>query len=131
MTSYDEIYEEFLSRCKVDDIDLPDTNEKIYAVIRSAVRDFNNKMRTQIMCDDELESVNQKLSDDDLLILAHYLRLNFLRNQLIHFSSTWQPFAKDIGLKNFQSQLKALETLVSNEKENIKELIVNTLDDFM
>jgi hypothetical protein len=131
MTSYDEIYEEFLSRCKVDDIDLPNTNERIYAFIKTAVRDYNNRLRTSIVCNDESELVNKTLDDDEILILSHFLRLNFLKNQLIYFSSTWQPFAKDIGLKNFQAQLKSQELLVATEKDEIDSIIINTLDDFL
>lgn len=132
MTSYDEIWTTFLNNCKVSDIDLPQTDEKIYEVIKNGVLHFNNRLREyRIVCNDESETVDRKLSDDHLLILAHYIRLVFLINQRTYFENLWQPFASDIGLKNFSAQLRSLESSIKDQEDRIDELIFNTMEDFL
>lgn len=131
MTSYDQIWTTFLNNCKVSDIDLPQTPEKIYEIIRNGVMHFNNRLREDIVCDDSTETLNRELSNDYLLILAHYIRLIFLINQKTYFESLWQPFAKDVGLKNFSTQLKSLETSIAEEERTIDRLIMNMEDDFL
>lgn len=131
MTSYDQIWTTFLNNCKVSDIDLPQTPEKIYEIIRNGVMHFNNRLREDIVCDDSTETLNRELNNDYLLILAHYIRLIFLINQKTYFESLWQPFAKDVGLKNFSTQLKSLETSIAEEERTIDRLIMNMEDDFL
>lgn len=131
MTAYDKVYTTFLNNCKVSDIDLPQTNEKIYEFIKNAVMHFNNRLRTSIVCDDVSEQLSEELSEDYLLILAHYIRLIFLINQKTYFESLWQPFQKDVGLKNFATQLKSLETSIKEQERTIDSLIVNMEDDFL
>ena len=131
MTSYDEIWTTFLNNCKVSDIDLPQTNTKIYEAIKNAVMHFNNRMRTKLVCDNTKEILNEKLSEDNLLILAHYIRLIFLVNQKTYFESLWQPFSSDVGLKNFGTQLRSLEVSVKEQEDKIDSLIINTMEDFL
>jgi hypothetical protein len=131
ITTYDEIYVSFLTNCQTEDINLPQAEEKIYEVIRNAVRYYNNRTRMKILCIDETETLNQIIDDDQLLIIANYIRLTFLENQLIHFSTVWQPFSKDLGLKNFQTQSKALESQINLQKIKIDELFRNIEEDFM
>lgn len=131
MTSYDKIWTTFLENCKVDDIDLPQTNEKIYETIKNAVLHFNNRLRDTLQCDDVNEQVNRDLTDDELLILVHYIRYIFLKNQHTYFVNLWQPFQKEVGLKNYNVQLKSLEATINNEKNEIEELILNKADDYM
>jgi hypothetical protein len=131
MTSYDQIWQTFLNNCKVSDIDLPQTNERIYEEIRNATMRFNNRLRTKLVCDDTTETISEELSEDYLLILAHYIRLNFLVNQKTYFESLWQPFQKDVGLKNFSTQLKSLETSITKQEQRIDSLIINMEDDYL
>lgn len=131
MTSYDQVWQTFLNNCKVSDIDLPQTPEKIYEHIKNAVMHFNNKLRTSVVCDDIMEELNQELSEDHLLILAHYVRYLFLINQKTYFESLWQPFSSDVGLKNFGTQLRSLDTSIKEEKDNIDTLINNMEEDFL
>ena len=130
-TSFDDVWSTFLNNCKLSDIDLPNTDEKIYEEIKNAVMYFNNRMRTSIICDDENESLNEKLSDDHLLILANYIRLTFLINQRTYFESLWQPFSSDVGLKNFGTQLNSLKASVTEQEKKIDSLIINTMEDFL
>lgn len=131
MTTYDQIWVSFLTNCKVSDIDLPTIPERIYDCIHNAIRHMNNRLRTKMTWNDDLEVVNEELSDDQLLILSHYIRLIFIINQKTYFESTWQPFARDIGLKNFSAQLKSLENSIDSEEKKIDQLIANTEEDYL
>lgn len=131
MTSYDQVWETFLNNCKVSDIDLPQTNDKIYEFIRNGVMHFNNRLREGIVCDDINETLSEVLNNDHLLILAHYIRLIFLINQKTYFEALWQPFSKDVGLKNFGTQLKSLEVSVKEQQRTIDSLIMNMESDFL
>jgi hypothetical protein len=131
LTSYDQVWETFLNNCKVSDIDLPQTPEQIIAQLKNAVMHFNNKFRTNIECYDELEELSEELDNDYLLILAHYIRLIFLRNQKTFFEALWQPFSKDVGLKNFGTQLKSLEVSIKEQERTIDNLVANMEDDFL
>lgn len=131
MTSYDTVWQTFLNNCKVSDIDLPQTPDKVYETIKNAVMHFNNRFRTSITCDDVLEQLSEELTEDYLLILAHYIRFIFLKNQKTYFESLWQPFKKDVGLNNFSTQIKSLEISVSEQERTIDRLIMNMEDDFL
>jgi hypothetical protein len=130
-TSYDDIWTAFLNNCKVSDIDLPQIPEKMFEYIKNAVMHFNNRFRTTIVCDDNLEELSEELNNDYLLILAHYIRLNFLKNQRTYFESLWQPFSKDVGLKNFSTQLNSLKSSVQEQERTIDSLVMNMEDDFL
>lgn len=130
-TSYDTVYQTFLNNCKVSDIDLPQTNEGRYEVIRNALLHFNNRMRTRYKADDLLESLDVELNEDEILILAHYIRLIFLINEKTYFESLWQPFTSDVGMKNFSSQNRSLENSIQRQENTIESLIVNAAEDFL
>jgi hypothetical protein len=131
VTSYDEIYQTFLNNCMTEDINLPKTPEQQYQVIKNATMYFNNKLRTNLSCDDSTETVSEDLSDDHLIILANYIRLTFLINQKTYIESLWQPFSSDVGIKNFNTQIKSLENSISEQKNTIDYLIINTMEDFL
>ena len=99
MTTYDEIWTEFITINKTENINLPNSDAKIYNVIHSAVKHYNARMVTTITCSDTTETISVTLEDWKLILLAHYIRLAFCENQLIDFSTTWQPLQKDIGIK--------------------------------
>lgn len=131
MTTYDEIWKTFLAKCKVNNYDLPQTPEKIYGAIESAILDYNNRLQSNIVADNTGETISEKLDSDHLLLLSRFIKLNFLRNQEIFFTNTWQPFGKDIGLKNFSDQLRSIKELVKSEEKVIDATIANFQNDYM
>ncbi|PAD85031.1 hypothetical protein CHH57_01595 [Niallia circulans] len=131
MTSYDEIWTTFLNNCKVSDLDLPQTNKAIYESIRNAVMYMNNRLRTDLICDDVKETLDKEITQDHLLILANYIRYIFLINQKTYFENLWQPFSKDVGLKNFSTQLNSLKSSIELQDKTIDRLIMNTEVDFL
>ena len=134
--NYDQLWTEFITNTKTDDINLPQTDEKRYDAIHSAIRHFNNRMDTDYVWDDDTESISDStvvdtLVDDHLILLAHFLRLAFLRNQLTDFVSVWNPFAKEVGIKNLGDQVNRLEVLVDKEEHEIDKIILNSTDEYM
>lgn len=131
MTTYDELWAAFLNKTKINDLDLPQTDQQIYDTIHNAVRAFNNRLQDNLSYDDATETFGRELTDNEILLLTHFIRLIILENQLIYFSNLWNPFTKEIGLKNFGDQLKRLETLVENESKRIDSIIINMADDYL
>lgn len=131
MTTYDDVFTEFMTITKTDPINIPTEEEKIYDLIHNAVHLFNNRLRDNLGYDDENEIFSRELNHDELVILANFLKLVFLENQLIYFTTLFQPFTKEVGLRNYQSQVKSLEFLIQQQAKKIDELINNTQVDFM
>lgn len=129
--SYDDIWEEFRENYKVDDINLPTSTEAIYRTIRSAIRLMNNELRLNLIGDNETETVVNLENEDQLIILANFIRLNMLRNDKKYYESLWQPMNSDIGLRNFGTQLNSLRDSVKEQEKLIDDLIFNTLEDFL
>lgn len=124
-TTYDELYSTFMNNNLADDIDLPQSDEEIYRVIKNAVMLYNNRERQDIECDDALETVDRLLNNDEVLMIAHYIKLTFLKNQRQAFGLTWQPFDKDMGLRNYDSQIRAMDRMIADAEKVIKQLKFN------
>lgn len=131
MYTYDQVWTEFLLNYKVDDADLPDSPSRIKEHINSAIRMMNNRLRITIVGDDVNELLVGMVSDDELLLLAHYIRLAFLINEKTYYEKLWQPFSTDIGLKDFGTQLRSLDSSVKQQKEFIEQVILNMTEDFL
>ncbi|MNK45795.1 hypothetical protein D3C87_645660 [compost metagenome] len=131
MTTYDEIFTQFLSINKTDPINIPVEDDPKYDMIHNGVHHFNNRMRDELKFDDGTEVLDRLLNFDEIIILTRFMRLTFLENQLTEFSTLYQPFAADIGLKNYQSQVKALESLVERENNKIEGIIDNMQEDYI
>lgn len=128
-TSYDEIYSTFMDNNLAEDIILPQRDSGKYEFIRNGVRFYNNEERDNIECDDQEENVGRKLNNDEILIIAHYIRYAFLKNQLTAFVTTWQPFEKDMGMKNYAHQRRGMELVIADCFATIIRLRHNKEDD--
>ena len=131
MTTYDEVWRLFLSVAKMPQHDLPNTDRQIYDLIEHATLLYNNEIGTNITTNEVTETFDKILSGDEKLIIAHYIRLMVLQNQLTFFQTTYQPFAKDITMSNFNTQLRTLQNAVRDEEQKILDLLANSEDDFL
>lgn len=126
------IFTQFMAINKTDPINIPKGNEQKYDMIHSAIYLYNNRLRDfELKFDDSTEEINRDLNPDELMIVARYMRLTFLENQLTEFSTLYQPFSSDIGLKNYQGQVKALQSLIDNENSKIERIIDNLQVDYL
>lgn len=126
-TNYDEIYSCFLDNCMTEVNNLPSTDEGRYVMIHNACRHYNNVMDSQykIQYNDTTESLDKKLADDELLILAYCLKLIYYKNDLSSFTSTWSMYQKELGFKDYKYQLDGKQYNVEFTKHEICELITN------
>lgn len=131
MLTYDSVWEAFLDNYKVNDYDLPTSDERIYQDIKNAVRMYNNRLRTKLVANDDTEAVEGTSCEDALHIIAQYIRLIYLQNQKVLLQSLYQPISQDVGIKNYTSQMNAIQTSILNCKTDIEEFIFNTRESFL
>lgn len=131
MTTFDIVWQTFLLNCEMESIELPNTDDRIYQTIQNAILFFNNRFADNLKADELTETLNRELNDSHLLILAHYIKLAILKNKQIVYVTTWQPFQKEIGLKNYSYQVKYLSELIDKQAEDIESMILYQNEDFM
>lgn len=125
-TSYDEIFTCFIENCKGSQRNIPTTNEGKYAMIHNAIRHYENKMEDEfITYDDMTETINKKLDNSRLLILAYCIKLIYHENELTEFTSIYSTLQKEIGFKDYREQIKARESNITRTEQKITELITN------
>lgn len=128
MTDFDTVWAEFISKNKMDQFDIPNTDEAIYNTIESAVRTFNTKLEDDLSCDVVTELFSRDLNDKEINLLSHIIRLITLQNQLIYQSTMFIPFTQDIGTRNHANQMTRLEKLVEDEEKKISSIILKMVD---
>ena len=129
MTTYDELYTLFITNCQSEGLMLPRTESQKYDVIRNAVMLWNNRFRDSLFCDDETELVNRIMTDDEKLIIAHYIRLTLLKNVRTYKNSIFTTFTKEIGVTNITAQLNSLKDEIADEENTIGMLIFYMTDE--
>ena len=127
-TSYDDIYQVFITNCNTVALMMPKTIEQQYDAIRNAVMLYNNRMEDNLRLNDELEVVDRLLTNDELLIIAHYIRLTVLKNTRTYKNSIFTTFTQEIGVRNINSQLNSLRDEIEEENKTIDMLIFNISD---
>jgi len=133
-TTYEDIYQKFLSIGFYNNAFLPSTDPKIYEFIRAGLNHFNVRMIAEdeaweeIIGDDNTESVNRDLTDNEILIIAHYLLLSYYEQALTYTATVLIPFSKEIGTKNVGNQLVSMRDLIANQRKIIAQLIFNSLE---
>lgn len=130
MISYDDIWETFLENYKVEDIDLPHPDQ-IPSVILNALRLFNNRMGTDFKCNHTSEMIEGLTGDNNLILISHYIKLVQLKNSKVLYEKLYNPFAADVGVRNFKTQLDSLNNSIVEQKKFIDELIFNTMEDYV
>jgi hypothetical protein len=130
MTTYDDIFTTFISINKTNPVNIPNDDEKKYDMIHSAVLHYNNRMRASITWDDTLEELSIKLDNDQLILIAHYLKLSCLENDLDYFVSVWSGFQSELK-GNYRDQQKGKQELVNREDDIIEKIIFNMTDDYL
>lgn len=131
MLSYDKIWSTFLNNYKTEDWDVPQEDDERYKYIGNAVIMYNNKFRTKYVADNNLECVVGLSTDDDLLILAMYIKSTFLENTRIYYERLLQGYDGDVGFKNFSSILVSIRESIRVHNLLLKEFIFNTRESFL
>lgn len=130
MISFDIIWETFLENYRVEDVDLPHP-EQIPSVIQNALMRLNNRMRTKAICNHASEMVEDLSGEDNLILLAHYIKLVQLVNSKVFYEKLYNPFSADVGVRNFKTQLDSLNNSIKEQEKLIDEIIFNAMEDFL
>ena len=125
-TTYDELFLLFMNICMIPPSKLPPTDQGKYDLINTAVSLFNNKMDVEYVCNDGNENLNVKATPNEKLIIAHYLSLLYFQNEMSFFTAIFSVFQKEIGIKDYQAQVKAKEANILRTEKKIDELITNS-----
>lgn len=133
MSSYDDIYQCFIDNCGVDTSRLPSTDQGKYNMIVNAARHYNSRISDEdivgkIICDNIAETINADLDDTRMLILAFCIKYVYLENQLVGFEELWSPFQKEVGVKDYRSQVQGRENTLERVEQKITELLTNIED---
>lgn len=131
-TTYDEIWESFISECGYVFNEIP-TNEKIIKnMIRNAKTKYNQlavkyvNFTGGLILDEEKEIVNLKLNDKEISILANIIAYNFAKFKYVEFTSLYNVVAKDLGMKDYKAQCSARELTIKQFENQYMDLILDS-----
>lgn len=134
---YDVIYEKFLDLCGYDYAELPQTDALRYRLINNGVDLYNQKakkyesrLQGNIICDDDTESINKKLTSTELMILAYFMCKIIATTKYTEFTSLYGVVASEMGLKDYKAQCTARESTISYYEKQINNLVEDEIDSF-
>lgn len=138
ITTYNELYETFLLNCGYDFDELPKTDEMRYMMIRNAARKYNqqakkysNRMTHDIVCDDVTESLNVKLTSNELLVFAYMMAEILASTKLVEFTSIYGVYSKEMGFKDYNAQVQARQYTIDMFKNKYTSIIEDEIDTFV
>lgn len=152
-TTYDNIYDIFMSITHVDEIYYPQTEVGIKRLIRNGIRIYNQKMFANLKWDDNKEIVydeekvniettyieipdtdpieyetEEKVVYEDLenshvSLIAECMKLITFKNMESDFISTYSTYSKEMGIKDYKAQLDGKMALVKNQEKEIESIV--------
>lgn len=129
MTTFDEVYEYFNDISQgIDTYYLPDDIDKQKRLISNGRRLFNNKLFSNIQQDNDTEEFDIVLNENEIMLIAHCMRLYCLQRMYDDFISTFSMFQKEVGFKDYKAQCDGRLNNIQNEKNIIDNLVFSMLD---
>ena len=128
-TTFDEVYDIFMSITKVDKYSLPATDERRYSLINVGRMRYNARKFDNIQQDNLAEQFDRILKDEEKLLLAHFMSLITYENMVSEFASMISVETKDNALKDYKAQLTGRQALVESENQVIKQMLLSTIGD--
>lgn len=125
-TTYDDIWSCFrdISGLALDTI--PNTDDDIRREIRNGIRSYNIKTddsESKLTFDDMIETINQRLDDNRLKLLALIIKENLLTTQLELFEQIYQYDIKEVKSKFYKDQVTSRESNIAKVNKEILELL--------
>lgn len=126
LTTYDDIWSCFrdISGLALDTI--PNTDDDIRREIRNGIRSYNIKTddsESKLTFDDMIETINQRLDDNRLKLLALIIKENLLTTQLELFEQIYQYDIKEVKSKFYKDQVTSRESNIAKVNKEILELL--------
>lgn len=126
MTNYDDIWSCLLDIIGVSKDLLPSDEEDIYREIHNGVRNYNIKTsdyEKKLSTDDSTESLNCKVDDYRLKLIALLIKQNILQNELEYFQAVYQYDIKEIRSKFYKDQISGRNETIREVKHEISEIL--------
>ncbi|MBZ9693189.1 hypothetical protein [Clostridium sp. M14] len=126
MTNYDDIWSCLLDIIGVSKDLLPSDEEDIYREIHNGVRNYNIKTsdyEKKLTTDDSTESLNCKVDDYRLKLIALLIKQNILQNELEYFQAVYQYDIKEIRSKFYKDQISGRNETIREVKHEISEIL--------
>lgn len=133
-TNYTDLYKFFIRQTKVNNNDLPSTEQGQKDLINDGVMEFNIRLRIgkeKLRCDDMLEELSEELTDEFFMFLSECMTLIVYKNMLQEYVSTWESFQNDVGRKYYKDQLNGKQQLINEQENRLKYLKLAISDEFV
>lgn len=133
-TNYTDLYKFFIRQTKVNNNDLPSTEQGQKDLINDGVMEFNIRLRIgkeKLKCDDMLEELNEELEEEFFMFLSECMTLIVYKNMLQEYVSTWESFQNDVGRKYYKDQLNGKQQLINEQENRLKYLKLAISDEFV
>ena len=124
MTTFDTVYEYFSEiSVGIDTYFLPKNIEEQHKLIANGIRIFNSKLDDNLKIDITTEEFSRELSENEITLFAHCMKLHCLNKMYLDFINTYSMFQKEIGFKDYKAQVDSKLAVVEMEKEEISDLV--------
>lgn len=130
LTTFDEVYQYFISNTKVSKYDLPVSVEGQYDLINNGRMEFNLRRWDDLTQDNTTETLGRKLTDLEMMLFGNCMKLVVLRNMLSDFTATYSMYQKEIGYKDYKAQLDGRENAIKEQDKVIANIVFAMQDDF-
>lgn len=132
MITYDKVWESYLNNYQVSEIQVPTNEVVIYSIIGNAVDRYNNRLSTNLECDNNVEIIyGVDCNSTNILLIANFIKLSSLLKEKTFTNSLWNGVqgSNDVGMKNYRPQMTGFEKSILECEREIERIIFNSLED--
>lgn len=127
---YDTLWSYMITNLGKNVANIPNDEKEMKMIINNAVDSYNiesNDTENNLVCDDETEIIDLQTDDNKYYnikkkILALFIKLNILQNDLEYFQEVYQYDLKEVKSKFYKNQVEARETTLVKVNSQIEQL---------
>ena len=127
---YDTLWSYMITNLGKNVANIPNDEMEMKMIINNAVDSYNiesNDTENNLVCDDETEIIDLQTNDNKYYnikkkILALFIKLNILQNDLEYFQEVYQYDLKEVKSKFYKNQVEARETTLTKVNNQIEQL---------
>ena len=127
---YDTLWSYMITNLGKNVANIPNDEKEMKMIINNAVDSYNiesNDTENNLVCDDEIEIIDLQTNDNKYYnikkkILALFIKLNILQNDLEYFQEVYQYDLKEVKSKFYKNQVEARETTLAKVNSQIEQL---------
>lgn len=127
---YDTLWSYMITNLGKNVANIPNDEMEMKMIINNAVDSYNiesNDTENNLVCDDETEIIDLQTNDNKYYnikkkILALFIKLNILQNDLEYFQEVYQYDLKEVKSKFYKNQVEARETTLVKVNSQIEQL---------